>query len=172
MAEKNASKKNDQKFDYNSIKPDEAPKDSVSAVKWQEAEQNAIAAATSDSALAAAVASPEAAAALLSRVRGAYASDAVALAQIAAVTQFAMRPGVPPASRAIWESALLARIGSVADPYVKTFCLDQLRWCGGKTALNALDGIRTAAAAANDGAVRDMAVLTARHIRSACGAEK
>ena len=64
----------------------------------------------------------------LAAVKKAYMSDPVALAEIAALTQYSMR--AKGNERELWTKALLAKAASSKEPYVQMFCLDQLRWCG------------------------------------------
>ena len=108
------------------------------AVVWSAKNDEALSVATDDAVLAGFVASDEAAAALLSNVRGAYLSDPLALTQIAAVSQWVMQPDPcvllfwkpsRSAGRRVWVKALLTLAETTSDNYVKTFCLDQLRWC-------------------------------------------
>ena len=107
-------------------------------VVWSLQNDEALSAATTDDVLAGFVASDEAAAELLSKVRGAYSSDPLALTQIAAVSQWVMQPDPcvllfwkpsRSAGRRVWVKALLSLAETTSDNYVKTFCLDQLRWC-------------------------------------------
>ena len=108
------------------------------AVVWSAQNDEALAAATADDVIAGFVESDETASALLSKVRGAYTSDPIALTQIAAVSQWVMesdpcwllfwKPSRT-AGRKIWVNALIAKAEGSGDCYVKTFCLDQLRWC-------------------------------------------
>ena len=108
------------------------------AVNWSQANDAAIAAATTDEALAAVVADAESAAALLKQVKPAYATDPLVLTKIAAVTQWVMLPdpwyclfwdGEHAAGRKIWVVALLALKVSTSDDYIKTFCQQQLDLC-------------------------------------------
>ena len=110
------------------------------AVDWSKENDAKIAAATAEPVLAAFVADDAAADALLSRVGPAYASDPLVLTQVAAVTQYVMRPGSwwdwilfwePSASsqRATWVSALERRAAMPGDAYVRTFCEQQLYLC-------------------------------------------
>ena len=108
------------------------------AVVWSAENDANLTAATDDAVLAGFVANDEAAAALLANVRGAYSSDPIALTQIAAVSQWVMQPDPcvlffwkpsRSAGRKVWVKALLTLAETTSDNYVKTFCLDQLRWC-------------------------------------------
>ncbi len=112
-------------------------KDSPMAVEWQNKDDAAIAQATTPAALAAYVKDAAAAKALLAKVKGAYATCPMDLTVIAAVSQFVMKPACAGAcpkacadQRKVWNGALLDVAQTSADDYVKTFMLDQLRWCG------------------------------------------
>lgn len=150
--------------DYNSIKPSETTGKAPTAVEWQKANEAAAAAATSAAALAEATSSAAAARALLARVKGAYATDPFAMLAIAAATQYVMRPGADPAARAVWADALLSHFAESADPYVKTLCLDQLRWCGIKSR-DTLDRLRDASMDCPDAEVREFATAVMRMLR-------
>ena len=108
------------------------------AVNWSQANDAAIAAATTDAALAAVVADETSAAALLGKIKPAYASDPLVLTQIAAVTQWVMLPdpwyclfwdGEHAAGRKVWVVALESLKATADDGYVKTFCQQQLDLC-------------------------------------------
>lgn len=108
------------------------------AVNWSQANDAAIAAATTDAALAAVVADEASAAALLEKIKPAYASDPLVLTQIAAVTQWVMLPdpwycllwdGEHAAGRKVWVAALESKKATAADGYIKTFCQQQLDLC-------------------------------------------
>ena len=123
------------------IRPDAATAPAaLTGAEWQVTNAVALAEATADEKLAAFVVDAAAAEALLSKLGGAYRTDPVVAFQIGAVTQWTMgedpcflffwRPS-PSAGRRVWTEALLARAASATcDDYVRTFCLDQLRWCG------------------------------------------
>ena len=107
-------------------------------VVWSAENDEALSAATADDVIAGFAASDEAASALLAKVKGAYASDPIVLTQIAAVSQWVMEPDPcwlffwepsRSAGRKVWVKALLDRAEGADDMYIKTFCLDQLRWC-------------------------------------------
>lgn len=123
---------------YSSYEKAMAPvKDSPMAVEWQNKEDKAIADATACGALAAYVKDAAAAKALLAKVKGAYASCPQDLTVVAAVSQFVVKPACPNVcpkacaeGRKVWTAALLEAAQTSADDYVKTFMLDQLRWCG------------------------------------------
>ncbi len=119
---------------YSSYEKAMAPvKDSPMAVEWQNKADKAIADATACGALAAYVKDAAAAKTLLAKVKGAYVSCPQDLTVIAAVSQFVMKPACPKTcaeGRKVWTAALLEAARTSADDYVKTFMLDQLRWCG------------------------------------------
>jgi hypothetical protein len=105
---------------------------------WQEKERKAIDEATSDAVLASFVADEEAARLLLLKVEGAFKTDPLTLTQIAAVTQWVMMDdewyhlfwkGPHAAGRKIWTEELLELADETDNPYIKIFCLDQLRLC-------------------------------------------
>ena len=114
------------------------------AVEWQNANDAAIAAATSPDELVKNLASDETAAALCAQVRDPYASCALTLTVIAATSQYVVERerGCPflralafwrttrADQRKIWNRALLAAAEKSSDSSVQTFFLDQLRWCG------------------------------------------
>ena len=129
------------KKDAYDIRPADKEAKYPTAVVWSAKNDDEIAAATTDEVLASFVANGAAADALLSKLRGAYLSDPVALTQIAAVSQWVMRPDPcwlcfwsprPSAGRKVWIDALLRAAEGSSDTYIKTFCLDQIRWCGCK----------------------------------------
>ena len=108
------------------------------AANWQEENRAAIDAATTDAALAAIVAEPAVARGFLTRLKAAYAVDPFVAVQLAAVTQYVMRP--EPAwyafwkpsykeARRIWVLALLEKAESSDNAYIQQCCLEQLRWC-------------------------------------------
>ena len=98
------------------------------AVEWQNA-NNARIAAIDDAWCGKVFAGGSAALkAKLDAVKKAYESDPVALAEIAALTQYSMR--AKGSERELWTKALLDKAASSKEPYVQMFCLDQLRWCG------------------------------------------
>lgn len=129
------------------IRPETSADKSLTAVEWQKVQNRALAAATAPDELKKSVASSDAADELLVQVSGAYQTDPVIAAKIAAVTQFVMKPGTPVLQRRIWSKALLRRAVSTEDSYVAAFCLEQLRWCGDRTDV---DGVRKLAACAKD----------------------
>ena len=129
-----------EKRDVYDIRPDAAKMtDAPTAVEWQNANDMALKAATDDAALAAFVADESSAKALLARVEGAYRTDPTVAFQVAAVSQWVMLDdpwyclfwdGQHAAGRKVWMKALCAAARGATDDYVKSFCLDQIRWCG------------------------------------------
>lgn len=133
------------------------------AAVWQEEQASAIASATAPKELEKVLADRSAVEALLASVGEAYFGDPIKLTQIAAITQYVMRPGCKqaPAQRKAWSDALLQAaqnataghgdgffrglgrtIGLVSTPdngYTAVFLLDQLRWCGRKDQAPAVD---------------------------------
>lgn len=108
------------------------------AANWSIAHDAEIEAATEESVLAAFVADAAAADALLAKVKGAYETDPLVMTQIAAVTQWVMRPEPfflffwkpsPADGRKVWTDALARRIAGSSDGYVRTFCQQQLDLC-------------------------------------------
>ena len=129
------------KKDAYDIRPADKDAKYPTAVVWSAKNDAEIEAATADDVLAGFVSSREAADALLAKVGGAYLGDPVALTQIAAVSQWVMQPDPcflafwkpsRSAGRKVWVDALLSAAENSADAYTKTFCLDQVRWCGCK----------------------------------------
>ncbi|MBO5751919.1 MAG: hypothetical protein J6R80_05910 [Kiritimatiellae bacterium] len=123
------------------IRPADRDAKYPTAVVWGATNDEKIAAATEESVLAEFVSSKEAAMALLSKIGTAYLGDPIALTQIAAVSQYVMQSDPccllfwkpsPSAGRKIWVDALLTTAETNGDEYVKTFCLDQVRWCACK----------------------------------------
>ena len=133
------------------------------ATVWQEEQASAIASATAPKELEKVLADRATIDALLASVGEAYAGDPIKLTQIAAISQYVMRPGCDkaPAQRKVWTDALLQAaqqatagygegffrgvwrtIGLVSTPdngYTAVFLLDQLRWCGRKEQIPAVD---------------------------------
>ncbi len=117
------------KKDAYDIKPGAAKAtDAPAAEKWQAQNRAKLAAATKDDVLAAFVKDTASASALLSEVKPGFQTDPMKAFQIAAVTQFVMRPGKP--GRALWTEQLLAFATKADKNDVKMFYIDQLRWCG------------------------------------------
>lgn len=160
------------KKDAYDIRPSDRDLPYPTAVVWQSTNDVALAAATTEDAIAACVADEESACTLLGRVKGAYASDPTALTQIGAVSQWVMTPDpcfllfwkpMPSEGRRIWIEALLERARTAKDDYVKTVCLDQLRWCG--TACRCvIDGITEIGNASGSKAVKDLSDLVVREL--------
>lgn len=139
------------------------------AVAWQDANKAALAASVSDAALAAFVADEQAAKALLAQVGSAYKTDPTVATQIAAVSQWVMlkdadADGPHAKGRKVWTKALCAAIRGATDDYVKTFCLDQLRWCGCPCGAKCVSAL---AAQEKSKSVKDFAELVARELQSA-----
>ena len=159
------------KFAYD-IRPADKDAKYPTAVVWSAQNDEALAAATAEDVLAGFAASDEAAAALIGKVRGAYASDPVAVTQIAAVSQWVMQEDPcwlffwkpsPSAGRKVWVKALLSRAEGADDGYIKTFCLDQLRWCAPKCPC-VKERIAAIGAKSGDKAVKDMADLVLKEL--------
>ena len=98
-------------------------------VKWTQDNERALAEATSDAALAADTKDAAAAMRLLEGLRGAYATDPLVAFRIGACSQYVMGRGRE-RSRDAWTESLLSVAEQSTNLYVRTFCLDQLRWCG------------------------------------------
>ena len=117
------------KKDAYDIKPGAAkPTDAPASEKWQAQNRAKLAEATKDEVLAAFVKDAASASALLSEVKPGFQTCPVKAFQIAAVTQYVMRPGKE--GRALWTEQLLAFAAKADKTDVKMFYLDQLRWCG------------------------------------------
>ena len=101
------------------------------AYEWQQANPEAVAAATLPQVLRGFLASDEAADGLLAKIGTSYDGDPIALTQIAAVTQLVMTPGCDKAKacRDRWVAALERTRRNTDDGYVRTFCDQQLRLC-------------------------------------------
>ena len=130
------------------------------AVEWQAQNKDALAKATSDDELVCFVRDLASARALLAEVKPAYATDPIKACQIAAVSQFVMRPGWEHA-RGIWTEALFRAFMSATDDTVRIAYLDQLRWCGCKRHAGA---IQVVASACRSKAVRDFANIVIREL--------
>ena len=153
--------------------------DAPNAVEWQKASSDAIAAATTPEVLDSFTENAAAASALCSAVKPAYGTDPIKAAQIAAVSQRVMEPEscrCPLAflafwrhtrsdRRDIWTAALLDAAGKAADPYIATFLLDQLRWCGRRCQADAVRKIGAAPGTARE--VKEMAALVAAELSAA-----
>ncbi|MBP5510822.1 MAG: hypothetical protein J6Z49_07895 [Kiritimatiellae bacterium] len=129
------------------------------AVEWQNQNKAAIEEATSDAALAAIVRDAASAKALLDTVKPNYATCPLKACQMAAVTQYVMRPGKA-AERTLWADALATAFQNAADDSVKTTYLDQLRWCATEKQVAA---IRKGCGCSK--AVRDFADMVIREIQ-------
>jgi len=160
------------KKDAYDIRPEDKDAKYPTAVVWSSQNDEAIAAATSDDVLAEFVDCDEAAAALLAKLRGAYATDPIAATQIAAVSQWVMAPDPcwlcfwkpsRSAGRKVWVKALLARAEGSGDMYIKTFCLDQLRWCAPNCPC-VRKRIAEIGSKAGDKAVKDMADIVLKEL--------
>ncbi len=150
-----------------------SPTNNPFAAVWQQANRAQLDAAVAEERLAAFVATDEAARALLTKIRPDWQTDVVVAEQIAAVTQWVMRPEPPwyalftpspCAERCRWTRALVATALASKEPSVRMFCLDQLRWCGygcpafiGKVRAIGTDSTR---------AVRDFAEWVIRELES------
>ena len=93
-------------------------KDDPMAVEWQAKNKAALEAATSDKELVCFVRDLASARALLAEVKPAYATDPLKACQIAAVSQFVMRPGWEHA-RGIWTEALFKAFMTATDDTVR-----------------------------------------------------
>lgn len=157
--------------DQYDIRPGESSSAALTAVEWQATNSTVLAAATAPEALAAHVASVEAATALLEKVKGAYHTDPLDAHVIGAVGQYVMtlkggwklafwKPSIAP-ERELWTAALLKRAEDADDPYVKQFCLDQLRWCGLKCQAAAVAAIGEQS---SDKGVKDLAYIASKEL--------
>ena len=131
-----------------------------SAAEWQAANKDALAKATSDAELVCFVRDDASARALLAKVKPNYGTDPLVASQIAAVSQFVMRPGWESA-RGIWTDALIKSFRTASDDTVRMTYLDQLRWCGGKKHAAA---IQVLASTSKSKAVRDFANVVVREL--------
>jgi len=160
-----------EKKDALDIRPEAAKMtDAPTAVEWQNANDAALAAATDDAVLAAFVADEVSAKALLAKVRGAYQTDPTVAFQVSAVSQWVMMDdpwycllwdGPHAAGRKVWTKALCTTIRSATDDYVKSFCLDQIRWCGFPCCAKCLAAF---AAQEKSKAVKDLADIVVREL--------
>lgn len=157
--------------DQYDIRPSETAEKAPTAAEWQQANRDALAAATAPEKLAAFVATPEAAEALLAKVKPAYATEPMDAMRVAAVTQYVMSlkggawwqfwaPSMP-AGRRVWIGALLKAAEDAKDAYVCEFCLDQLRWCGCKCQVPAIAAI---GAKSSDKGVKDVAAIAVKEL--------
>ena len=130
------------------------------AVEWQAKNKAALEAATSDKELVCFVRDLASARALLAEVKPAYATDPLKACQIAAVSQFVMRPGWEHA-RGIWTEALFQAFMTAKDDSVRIAYLDQLRWCGCQRHAGAIQVI---VSGCRSKAVRDFADVVIREL--------
>ena len=153
------------------IRPEAAkPADAPSSVDWENKNDAALKAATSDAVLAEIVADDDNAEKLLAKLKGAYLTDPLVAFQVAAVTQWTMASdpwyclfwGEHALGRKVWVKCLFEQIDRTDDEYVKTFCLDQLRWCGTPCCARCIAEI---AAQEKSKAVRDFAEVVVRELR-------
>jgi len=116
----------------------QSTKEKPHAADWSLENDAKIAAATEAEVLAAFVADEASAKSLLGQLRGAYETDPLVMIQIAAVTQWVMLPDpcflwfwkdFPSDGRKVWTAALTRCIAESADPYIRTFCRQQLDLC-------------------------------------------
>ena len=131
-----------------------------SAAEWQAANKDALAKASSDNELVCFVRDGASARALLAKVKPNYGTDPLVASQIAAVSQFVMRPGWENA-RGVWTDALIKSFQTAADDTVRMTYLDQLRWCGNRKHAAA---IQVLASASKSKAVRDFANVVVREL--------
>lgn len=116
-----------------------SPSDSPFAAVWQNDNKAYLAYHLADAEVARFAADEASARGLLAAVKDNWETDALKAEQVAAVSQWVMTPEPPwydfrspsPADgRKVWTAALLETARTTKTTYVKTFCLDQLRWCG------------------------------------------
>ena len=131
-----------------------------SAAEWQAANKDVLVKATSDSELVCFVRDGASACALLAKVKPNYGTDPLVASQIAAISQFVMRPGWENA-RGIWTEALIKSFQSATDDTVCMMYLDQLRWCGNKKHAAALTVLSSTG---KSKAVRDFAYVVIREL--------
>ena len=131
-----------------------------SAAEWQAANKDALAKATSDNELVCFVRDGASARALLAKVKPNYGTDPLVASQIAAISQFVMRPGWENA-RGVWADALFDSFRTATDDTVRMAYLEQLRWCGNKK--HAL-AIQVVASTSPSRAVRDFANVVVREL--------
>ena len=148
------------KKDAYDIRPEAAKAaDAPAAEKWQAQNKAKLAEATKDEVLAAFVKDAASASALLSEVKPGFQTCPVKAFQIAAVTQYVMRPGKE--GRALWTEQLLAFAAKAEKNDVKMFYLDQLRWCGLKAQAAK---VRELGKASGEKCVKDLAELVATEL--------
>ena len=156
---------------YNDMKPGETSETAPTAVVWQNANDQALAEATSGETLAALAATPSSARVLLAKLRGAYDTDPMVMMQIGALSQWVMESGTPlafwkpsrAAARKIWVKALIETAETAVDSYIKMVCLDQLRWCGCRCRC-LVRRVYGVGVTSGDTAVEDLAAIVAREL--------
>lgn len=145
--------------------------DNPFAAVWQQSNRAYLAYNLADEKLAAFVADADTACALLAEVKDSWQTDPLRAEQVAAVTQWVMRPEPawydffspsPNAGRKIWTQALVVTAMKTETTYVKLFCLDQLRWCG--YACPRFVGQVRAIAVGGDKSVGDFAEVVVREL--------
>ena len=153
------------KKDAYDIRPEAAKAaDAPAAEKWQAQNKAKLAEATKDEVLAAFVKDAASASALLSEVKPGFQTCPVKAFQIAAVTQYVMRPGKE--GRALWTEQLLAFAAKAEKNDVKMYFLDQLRWCGCKCQA---EKVRALGVAASCKCVKDFATWVASELDNTAG---
>jgi len=139
------------------------------AVEWHNMYETALERAADPTVLDGHTANVESAMALLRCLKGAYTTDPLVFAVVAATTQRVMSPAARKCplrfwgknARDVWSEALLAHAGESTDAYVQMACLDQLRWCGKPSQAAA---VRAVAEKAKDKSVKDFAAMVGREI--------
>lgn len=131
-----------------------------SAAEWQAANKDALAKATSDAELVCFVRDGASARALLAKVKPNYGTDPLVASQIAAISQFVMRPGWENA-RGVWADALFDSFRTATDDTMRMTYLEQLRWCGCKKHATA---IQVVASMSPSRTVRDFANVVVREL--------
>ncbi len=151
---------------YTNIKPTAAPKQAApTAVHWQNVNQKALDEALSCKTISGLVATDKSMADLLAKVQGAYLTEPIVATQIMEISHKVMCNKCPKAAgvRVRWVAALLSAAKSSTDIYRTTFFLDQLRWCGRKSDVKAINAI---AAASNSKAIKDFAAMVIRELNT------
>lgn len=138
---------------------------------WQEQNAKALAEATSKEVIAGFTDSEASAMKLLSAVKPAYVTDPLDAYRIAEVTHWVMVDADASwyefwrehrgTNRRVWTEALIATALGASDDYVKTFCLDQLRWCAFPCQTEQVARI----GASGGKAVRDFAQMVVRELK-------
>ena len=151
---------------YTNIKPAQAPKQAApTAVQWQGANKKALAEAVSCMTICSLIASDKSMADLLAKVQGAYLTDPIVATQIMEISHKVMCNECPKAAavRVRWITALITAAKTSTDMYRTIFFLDQLRWCGRKSDIKAVNEI---GAANNSKAVKDFAAMVVRELQN------